>query len=204
MLTRPLAETALGFVGLAPAASEASSSQSAGFYPGASPGTNSNRASRQAELQPQRRSVRPDRRGGAGRRSHLHAKRQRLRTAALVVRTVKVWSKEVKERLQDCFESVDWTIFSDSSSDLNEYTTAFTDFIKTCVDECLPSRTFKVFPSLKPWMNQEIHSLLRARSVAFKTGDPEPYKKSRYNLRKAIMRVKRQICVKLETQLDTR
>ncbi|XP_059805501.1 U8 snoRNA-decapping enzyme isoform X2 [Hypanus sabinus] len=36
---------------------------------------------------------------------------QRLKTAAPVVMTKKIWTKERWECLQDCFESVDWTLF---------------------------------------------------------------------------------------------
>lgn len=43
--------------------------------------------------------------------------------------------EEAEERLQDCFKSVDWATFKDSSVDLNEYATVVTDFIKTNVDE---------------------------------------------------------------------
>eukprot|EP00061_Rhincodon_typus_P010251 g34405.t1 len=41
-------------------------------------------------------------------------------------------------------------------------------------------------------MNQEILSLLKTRCIAFNLGDPDQYKKSRYDLRKAIRDAKRQ------------
>lgn len=54
--------------------------------------------------------------------------------------------EEAEERLQDCFKSVDWATFKDSSVDLNEYATVVTDFIKTNVDECTLTKPFQEWP----------------------------------------------------------
>eukprot|EP00061_Rhincodon_typus_P015033 g42482.t1 len=56
-------------------------------------------------------------------------------------------------------------------------------------------------------MNQEIHSLLRSRSEAFSSGNSDLYRKSRYDIRKAIRDAKGQYHTNLETQtnhIDTR
>eukprot|EP00061_Rhincodon_typus_P013533 g39962.t1 len=49
-------------------------------------------------------------------------------------------------------------------------------------------------------MNQEVHSLLKTRRAAFKSGDPDLHRKSRYDLRKAIMEAKKQYRTELEAQ----
>eukprot|EP00061_Rhincodon_typus_P008945 g32017.t1 len=49
-------------------------------------------------------------------------------------------------------------------------------------------------------MNQEVHSLLKTRCAAFKSGDLDQYRKSRYNLHKAIRDAKRRYWTKLEAQ----
>ncbi|XP_055512237.1 uncharacterized protein LOC129709727 [Leucoraja erinacea] len=101
----------------------------------------------------------------------LPAYRQQLKSALPEVRTVQSWSGEAEEQLQDCLESVDWAMFRDSATDLNEYATVATEFIKKCVEDCIPTKTFRVFPNQKPWMNHEIRILLKTRSRAFRSGD---------------------------------
>eukprot|EP00061_Rhincodon_typus_P005739 g25616.t1 len=61
-------------------------------------------------------------------------------------------------------------------------------------------KLIRVFPNHKPWMNQEAYSLLKTRCAAFKTGDPDQYRKFRYDLCKAIS-AKRQYQTKLEVQI---
>eukprot|EP00061_Rhincodon_typus_P013967 g40687.t1 len=49
-------------------------------------------------------------------------------------------------------------------------------------------------------MNQEIHSLLNIRCATFKVDDPDQYRKSRHDFRKAIREAKRQHWAKLAAQ----
>ncbi|XP_060703504.1 uncharacterized protein LOC132830055 [Hemiscyllium ocellatum] len=132
----------------------------------------------------------------------LPAYKQKLKREDPVQKVVQCWSDGTDELLQDCFESVDWSIFKNSATSLNEYATTVTDFISKCVEDCVPKKLIRVFPNQKPWMNSEIHSLLKSRSEAFKSGDPDLYKKSRYDLRKAIRDAKRQYQTKLESQTN--
>eukprot|EP00061_Rhincodon_typus_P011685 g36898.t1 len=62
--------------------------------------------------------------------------------------------------------------------------------IATSVGQC-PEYQW-VFPNGKPWMNQEIHSLLKPRHAVFKSDDPDPYRKSRYDFHKAVREAKAQ------------
>lgn len=64
-------------------------------------------------------------------------------------------------------------MFKNSSADLNENATAVTEFIKKYMDECVPTNAFGIFTSQKPWVNQEIRNPLKARFMAFWTGDPD-------------------------------
>ncbi|XP_059845789.1 uncharacterized protein LOC132405071 [Hypanus sabinus] len=130
--------------------------------------------------------------------------RQRLKTAAPAVRTKKVWTREAQERLRDCFESVDWTVFSDSSLNLDEYAVVVTNFIKTCLDECVLAKIYCTFPNQKLWMNQEVRRLLKPRSVAIKSGNPGLYQKTRYDLWRALSKAKRQFRMRLEATSEAR
>eukprot|EP00061_Rhincodon_typus_P004146 g21847.t1 len=49
-------------------------------------------------------------------------------------------------------------------------------------------------------MKQEIHSLLKTRRAAFKSGDPDQCRKSRYDIGKTIREAKRQYHTTLEAQ----
>lgn len=60
------------------------------------------------------------------------------------------------------------------------------------------------FPNQKPWMNSEICTLLKTRHRAFMSDDTVIYKKSRYDLGKAIKKAKRDSCCKLEDETDIR
>lgn len=54
-------------------------------------------------------------------------------------------------RIQDCFYSVNWDVFGDSSSDLDDHTTVVMDFIRYCVSDCIPNKTVRSFPNQKPF-----------------------------------------------------
>eukprot|EP00061_Rhincodon_typus_P013923 g40605.t1 len=58
-----------------------------------------------------------------------------------------------------------------------------------CLKDCVAKKPVRVFPNLKPWKSQEVHSLLKIKHAAFKS---DRYRKSRYDLCKAIREAKRQ------------
>ena len=83
-----------------------------------------------------------------------------------------------------------WSVFKKSAASLNENATTVTDFIRKCVETCVPKKILRVFPNEKTWMNRDIHCLLRSRSEAFNSGR---YKKARYDLHRSIEDVKKPI-----------
>ncbi|XP_072372170.1 uncharacterized protein [Scyliorhinus torazame] len=134
----------------------------------------------------------------------LPAYKQILKRENPAKKVVQCWSEETEELLRDCLETVDWSIFKNSAPNLNEYATTVTDSISKYVDDCVPKKTVRTFPNRKPWLNREIDSLLKDRSEAFKSDDPDLYRKSRYDLHKAIRDAKREYQTKLESQTDSR
>lgn len=68
------------------------------------------------------------------------------------------------------------------------------DFIEKCIGMNL-QKTIPSF-SKQEAMKQKIYNLPRSTSVARRTGNPDWYKRSRYNHVKAIMGMKRQVCTK--------
>lgn len=65
-----------------------------------------------------------------------------------------------------------------------------TDFINKCTDKCVPTKTIQMYRNQKPWMNEEVHNVLRTGYQAFKSGDTRSYRKSWHNLNKAIKKGK--------------
>ncbi|KAK0137684.1 hypothetical protein N1851_026114 [Merluccius polli] len=104
-------------------------------------------------------------------------------------KTVQVWSEEASSTLQDCFEHTDWGVFKEAS-DLETYTTSVLDYVQFCTDAVLPTKTIKVFPNQKPWMDSTVRSLLRARDTAFRSGDRLAYSSARRELREGIQLAK--------------
>eukprot|EP00061_Rhincodon_typus_P010466 g34782.t1 len=68
------------------------------------------------------------------------------------------------------------------------------------MEDCVPKKSIRVFPISKLWMNQEIHSLVKTRRATLKSGGLDQYRKSRYDLHKAIREAKGQYRAKLEAQ----
>eukprot|EP00061_Rhincodon_typus_P017343 g45997.t1 len=81
-------------------------------------------------------------------------------------------------------------MFKCSVENIDVYANTFMVFIRKCVEDCVPKKSIQAFPNHKSWMNQEAHSLLKTRREASKSGDPDQYRKSRSDLRKAIREAK--------------
>eukprot|EP00061_Rhincodon_typus_P003725 g20816.t1 len=116
----------------------------------------------------------------------LPAYKQKPKRENLSQKVVQCWSESAEDHLRDCLELVDWTMFKCSVEHLDRYTTIVMDFISKWMEDHVSKRSIHVFPSYKPWMNQEIHSLLKTMRAAFKLEDPDLYRTSRYDLHKAI------------------
>ena len=119
------------------------------------------------------------------------AYRQRLKQTNLVTKQVKRWTPDTESILQDCFVQTDWDVFKaaatleDSSVSIQDYAEYVTGYISTCVDNIVPTIQVKRFPNQKPWINSQVRHMLRARSIAFKSGNETEYKAAKYALEKS-------------------
>ena len=144
-----------------------------------------------------RDSYKPFHRPAFGKADHtsillLPAYRQKLKQVRPVARTVHQWSDESVATLQDCFDTTDWLMFREAADgDINEYTDTVSSYIQHCIDDVVPKKAVWSFPNQKPWVDATVRANLRARSAAFNSGDPDQYRKARYNLLKAIKAAKR-------------
>ena len=123
---------------------------------------------------------------------------QKLKRVKPVIKTVKVWSQDATEKLRGCFEATDWGTFSESASDLHEYTETVTDYISFCESVCIPTKTVKSYGNDKPWFTKDIKMKLKKKHAAFKSEDKSNYKQARYVAEKAVKEAKLKYKRKIE------
>lgn len=115
--------------------------------------------------------------------------RQKQTKQTKTIKTVQVWTEEATAALQDCFDSTDWGIFAEGT-DLESHTSAVLSCISYCTESVITTRTVKVFPNQKPWLNSKVRTLLRAQDVAFRSGDQQAYREARQALQRGIEKAK--------------
>jgi hypothetical protein len=110
----------------------------------------------------------------------IPAFKRKLKQEVPVTRSIQKWSDEADATLQDYFSSTDWTMFRDSSNDIENYTTSVTDFINKCIEDTVPTVTVHTYPNQKPWIAGNMCTELKARAATFKEQDTnqDAYKKS--------------------------
>ncbi len=82
---------------------------------------------------------------------------------------------------QDCFHRTTWDVFKGEGTftceSLDEYIASMLYYINFCVDSVT---------SWKPWMTHNVQQLIRARNIAYRSGDANAYSLARTALRKVI------------------
>ncbi len=133
----------------------------------------------------------------------LPAYRQKLKREAPALRTVHCWSDQSDAILQDCFDHVDWDMFrAASDDDIEAYSDTVTCFIRKCIDDVVPTKTIRIYPNQKPWINSDVRSALSARTSAFKSGNTDDRKQASYDLRRSIKAAKRTLKNKVEEHFN--
>ncbi len=133
----------------------------------------------------------------------LPAYRQKLKREAPALRTVHCWSDQSDAILQDCFDHVDWDMFrAASEDDIEAYSDTVTCFIRKCIDDVVPTKTIRIYPNQKPWINSDVRSALSAQTSAFKSGNTDDRKQASYDLRRSIKAAKRTYKNKVEEHFN--
>lgn len=101
------------------------------------------------------------------------AYRQKLKSAKLVVKTVKWWTAEAEQDLQACFKQNDLSVFEAAATDLDELTDTVTSYISSCEDKCVPTRTYLTFNNDKPWFSAKLKQLHLAKEDGYRSGDKQ-------------------------------
>ncbi len=87
----------------------------------------------------------------------LPAYRQKLKREAPALRTIKCWLDQSDAILQDCFDHVDWDMFrAASDDDIEAYSDSVTCFIRKCIEDVVPTKTIRIYPNQKPWINSDV------------------------------------------------
>ncbi len=134
----------------------------------------------------------------------LPAYSQKLKREAPALRTIQCWLDQSDAILQDCFDHVDWDMFrAASDDDIEAYSDSVTCFIRKCVEDVVPTKTIRIYPNQKPWINSNVRAALSARISAFKSGNFDDRKQASYDIRKSIKAAKRQYKNKVEEQFNT-
>ncbi len=90
-----------------------------------------------------------------------------------------------------------------SDDDIEEYSDSVTCFIRTCIEEVIPTKTISIYPNQKPWINSDVRSALSARTSAFKSGNTDDRKQASYDLRRSIKQPNDNIKTKLKNNSTT-
>ncbi len=79
-----------------------------------------------------------------------------------------------------------------SDDDIEAYSDSVKCFIRKCIDDVVPTKTIRIYPNQKLWINSDVRSALSARTSAFKSGNTDDRKQASYDLRRSIKAAKRQ------------
>ncbi len=133
----------------------------------------------------------------------LPSYRQKLKCEAPALRTIQCWSDQLDAILQDCFDHVDCDMFrAASDDDIEAYSDTVTCFIRKCIEDVVPTKTIRIYPNQKPWINSDVRSALSVRTSAFKSGNIDNQKQASYDLRRSIKAAKRQYQNKVEEHFN--
>ncbi len=84
----------------------------------------------------------------------LPAYRQKLKREAPALRTIQCWSDQSNSILQNCFDHMDGDMLrAASDDDIEAYSDSVTCFIRKCIEDIVLTKTIRIYPNQKPWIN---------------------------------------------------
>ncbi len=89
-----------------------------------------------------------------------------------------------------------------SDDHIEAYSDTVTCFIRKYIEDIVPTKTIRIYPNQKPWINSDVRSALLTRKSAVKSGNSDDRKQGSYDLRKSIKAAKRQYKNKVEEQFN--
>ncbi len=64
-----------------------------------------------------------------------------------------------------------------SDDNIEAYSDTVTCFIRKCVEDVVPTKTIRIYPNQKLWINSDVRATLSARTSAFKSGNIDDRKR---------------------------
>ncbi|KAI4896395.1 hypothetical protein NFI96_003160 [Prochilodus magdalenae] len=120
-----------------------------------------------------------------------------------ITRTVKKWTAETEEALKDCFNTTLWEELCDLyGEDIDGLTHCRIDYVNSCVENTVPTKTVRCFSNNKLWINPDIKALLKDTQRAFRSGDNEEMKVVQRELRRKTWEGKASYRRKMEVKLQ--
>ena len=80
---------------------------------------------------------------------------------------VKNWTAGAITRLQGAFECTDCNVFLESSANSSELTESVVQYIKFCMEYCIPTKRCKIYSNNKPWITKHIKVILNRKKQIF-------------------------------------
>ncbi|XP_078794428.1 uncharacterized protein LOC144988179 [Oryzias latipes] len=119
------------------------------------------------------------------------------------IKTVKIWTEEVTERLRECFSTTDWDVLcSPHGEDIDSLTDCITDYVNFCAENTVQTKSVQCFSNNKPWVTPELKTLLNEKKRAFLSGDKEELRRVQRDLKYNIRKCKDCYRKKLEQRLE--
>lgn len=112
---------------------------------------------------------------------------------------VKVWNEDSSLALQGCFDCTDWSVFTESSDNIDELTDVVCSYISFCRDNVIPTKVVKIFPNNKP----ALKGLICKRKNAFNEGNVTEVKEIKKEIRSEIKKAKLRYRDKIEAELGS-
>ena len=118
-------------------------------------------------------------------------------------RSVRRWTQEAADALQDCFELTDWDVLIEPhEEDLDSMTDCITEYTRFCEHTTMPTRTVRCFPNKKSWITNDLTALLNKKKRAFRSVDREELRRVQHELRDMLRACKDTYRRKLEAKLQ--
>ncbi|TWW53917.1 hypothetical protein D4764_0197160 [Takifugu flavidus] len=111
-------------------------------------------------------------------------------------------NKQCERKTNTCFYSFSMQNLNTSQTgtyiDIERYASSVLDYISTSIDSVTTQKQITMYPNQKPWMNRDVRLLLKARNIAFRSGDAQTYSTARANLKRGIKKAKHDYKLKVE------
>ncbi|GFS15725.1 hypothetical protein ElyMa_003194900 [Elysia marginata] len=107
------------------------------------------------------------------------------------------------ESLRACFEITDWTVFTDTATDVDELADVVSSYINLCVDSNVTTKTVKVYPNNKPWVTSDIRKSLKKKKTAFNNKNEDELKAVQRELKNVLRKGREDYRKKVEEKFKT-